>query len=436
PRPGLLFTDEFLPEWPLLLKAALLKATLEQPTERVNARTFRNLLQGCLPSTHTALKLRDEKVLTNPGDFVQLANQDWRYALQLIQEESFQAWMETAFEREHRKLNFSALREKLSAPNTFLEAFLQHIDPDLSKPQLAVEPDSIARVDLHLSTKMSTLSLKNITRGYLPAQLRSSVPWVEIEPPKLVLIGKSEQSVNLVIDPEKIPGWTGNLTGEINILTPSHTISVPIKVRRSLFCAALQRIIHPALRLLRTPSAAVGSLFLSFISMWNYINWAFGEFPQKSDLPINLTLGFLPAVGMLSSMIGYWLGSSGAVPDSIKKFPKTVGHIFGAGLLLGGGIFGVNLANQLLEFGQVNSNVYYYSVTCAAIILAILYYAYQRDKINTSSKVRVFDIIKMPLGALFAVVLTLGFILSAWNFSLADLYQQKPLIPLIVDAVH
>jgi serine/threonine protein kinase len=433
PHPGLVKTDYFSGDWPPKLRAVLLNATRSNPTERISAYKFREILQDCTPaSTQGSFLLKNGHMLKTPSDFIDLAGQDWEHALKLMEEESFIVWMKSSLARKKRKLNFEKFQKKYSNPHVLQHAFLKWLDPELPDPELTVSPESIKISNVNRSSQGIKLSLKNNSHGYLPVRLSTSVPWMDVSVGRVGLFSQHTEDVSLSIHPQETASLGPHFAGAVKISSPGKTISVPVTIRQGIFQRAFQTVVYPMLQRLRAQCAALASILLSILFMWQYNNWVFDKISQSTDFIFAGALILLPILGMVGSIIGYWLGGSGVAPGASRNISRTI--LYG---LIPGIIFGVisllalNLTKGALNLGELNRNIFYYTSLIFGIAIAIAYYFYQRDKIKRKRDYVHKDAQKLLLGTFFTAILLIGFIFSLRFISINDLLQQRPVTPII-----
>ncbi|MCJ7625234.1 MAG: AarF/UbiB family protein, partial [Anaerolineaceae bacterium] len=433
PHPGLVKTDYFSGSWPPKLRAVLLNATCANPTERISTKKFREMLLDCLPSSsHGSFLLKNGHMLRTPSDFIDLAGLDWGHALKLTEEESFIVWIKSSLALRDRELNFEKFQKKHSNPHMLLHAFLKWLDPDLPDPELTVTPESIKISNIHRVSQGIKLSIKNNSHGYLPVRLSTSVPWMDVSVESVGLPSQYTQDVSLSIYPQETASLGSHFAGEVTISSAGKTISVPVTIRQGLFQRAFQTVIYPVLQRLRAPCAAAASILLSILLMYQYNNWVFSNIAQSTDLIFAGALVLAPILGMVGSIIGYWLGSSGAVPGAFRNISRTT--LYG---LIPGVIFGVislfvlGFTNRFLKLGEFNKNIFYYTSLILGITLAIAYYIYQREKMKRKRDYMHKDSQKYLLGTFFTSMLLVGLIFSLRHFSINELLQQRPISPII-----
>jgi len=259
-------TESYLaPEWPPQLKQALLAATTALPEERISARQFVELLLSCLPTSGsgTPLTLQGGIQLIRPEDFAALADRQWEVALRLFREGTLFRWLRDGLFRDDLAQEVLKIQKHTGEVNEALEAILHVLDKQLPHPIIRCLPDSLTPAPLGLQPLRQQVTLSNAGRGYTKVTLRTTAPWLHLHPQQLSLPAKAQETVTVTIYPASIPRWRSAVTAEIEALTATQTLIIPLTTRVRLTARIWQRLLLPILRPLRMIAGLGGSLALA-----------------------------------------------------------------------------------------------------------------------------------------------------------------------------
>jgi len=330
PHAGLLEEDYFSPNWPAQLKKAMLLATQETPEERITAREFQNLLEACLPRAGRApLTLPNGEKLYQPLDLVDLAERNWEGALQLLADGTFVGWVRNELLQDGLANSIENFLKQNTDANEALEAALRLVAPNLPGPRLEFKPAEVDLGRIGLKPKNVSLRLRNAGRGYLRLQIKSPVPWVEVQPDQIVLSGPAVQKVNINVLPHRLPPWKGTASTEITFTGKNQTSNVTVWGDVLFLDMVWHRVIRPFFHLFRKITGPLSAFLvgLAFTSVTAFPVLA-SLHPENSPIPGFLAALALPLLAKLGTMVGVSIGVGAIQMQPFKQVLKSLGTLY------------------------------------------------------------------------------------------------------------
>jgi serine/threonine protein kinase len=187
-------------------------------------RVLKRALRQAADQRITASQLREElEALQNPKRSLQtfafptgerirtvtalppLADEQWDAARTLLYQGDFDRWLRD-LNRHDAVLAAASARQAHQDQNAGLEAFLEQIDPGLSRPKLRVTPNrlNLGRVAREKPIT-EVITVGNAERGYLLAKLSAPQPWLNIEPRHLEALAYQATDVQVTVDTQVLP---------------------------------------------------------------------------------------------------------------------------------------------------------------------------------------------------------------------------------------
>lgn len=211
------------------LRVALEKALTQDVQQRVDATTFRQLLEQSAPSAN-AFRWSDGSVSVSPEALPALVQTRWDEARGYLQGGDWERW----FKNLHRNDVVTALehaKKMYPESNAALDAFVRWLDPGFPKPVIQV---SRALVDFGpvpwKQDRTLEVEIINAGAGCLQGSLSNLPPWLTAKPAKFTLTNRTKISLQLL--PDKLSPQASAYTAQVNVSGGNGgTISWPVKVQ-------------------------------------------------------------------------------------------------------------------------------------------------------------------------------------------------------------
>lgn len=242
-------------KWPELdrlpkeLAAALRRALRTDPKQRSSATELMQALEALATPTRLleAFTFPGGSQIRSVGALPTLCDENWDAARSFLYGGDFTRWL-----RDINRLDLVIAADETVKQWTNhdqgLESFLRIVDPGLPEPEVAIDP---VTVDLGAVARESALvrrvTVLNVRRGYVHAEVSSSEPWIEVYPTKLNLWAGIPVDIRINIRAESLP-FRARQQGVVVVSTNGHNpLQIPVSAQVSLM-REVWRIIKRAFR--------------------------------------------------------------------------------------------------------------------------------------------------------------------------------------------
>ncbi len=219
------------------LRSALEQALRPDPADRSTAKQLREHLEAITTPQRVvgAFTFPGGEAIRSVSAIPAMCDKHWQAACEYLYNGDFERWL-----RDLNRLDLVEVAkttcQRFRNRNLGLEAFLRRLDAGLPYPRLEVSP---LRLDLGRVGRdgdiTQTLSLRNTSRGYLKAKMRTATPWLHVQPQTVGLRANSAAAtVSVAIRAHELPLF-GHHQGTVEIRAGrAARVSIPVTVQVSL----------------------------------------------------------------------------------------------------------------------------------------------------------------------------------------------------------
>jgi len=242
-------------KWPELdalpkeLASALRRALRTDPAQRSSASELQQALEALATPTRLleAFTFPGGSRIRSVGSLPTLCDENWDAARSFLYGGDFQRWL-----RDINRLDLVIAADQMvkewANHDEGLESFLRIVDPGLPHPKVAIDP---ATVDLGAVARESAfirrVTVLNIKRGYVLANVTSSEPWIEVYPTKLNLWAGIPTDIRINVRAEDLP-FRAKQQGTVTVSANGHApLEIPVSAQVSL-AREVWRLIRRAVR--------------------------------------------------------------------------------------------------------------------------------------------------------------------------------------------